>query len=96
MSTITKKQIVDMVAESTEMPKKDVKKVIESFFENVELAITAGDKVQLQGIGTFEVREAKERIARNPKNLEEQIIVPACKKPVFKFSGIVKNRINNI
>lgn len=95
MSTITKKQIIDMVAESTELPKKDVKEVIESFFENVELSIATGDKVQLQGIGSFEVREAKERIARNPKNLDEQIVVPACKKPVFRFSSMVKKRINN-
>lgn len=94
MSTITKKQMVDMVAESTEIPKKDVKKVIESFFENVELAIAVGDKVQLQGIGTFEVREAKERIARNPQNTNETIVVPACKKPVFRFSGKVKEKVN--
>lgn len=94
MSTITKKQIVDMVAESTELPKKDVKEVIESFFENVETIIASGGKVQLQSIGYFEAREAKERIARNPKNLEEQIVVPACKKPVFKFSSVIKDRIN--
>lgn len=94
MSTITKKQIVDMVAESTKVSKKDVKAVIENFFESVEIAIATGDKVQLQGIGTFEVREAKERIARNPKNPNEEIIVPACKRPVFKFSDKVKARIN--
>lgn len=94
MSTITKKQIVDMVAEDTTLSKKDVKMVVEKFFEKVEECLVAGNKVQLQGTGTFEVREASERIARNPRNPEDIIVVPACKRPVFKFSDSVKTRIN--
>lgn len=94
MSTITKKQIVDMVAENTTLSKKDVKMIIEKFCDKVEESLAAGNKVQLQGFGTFEVRDSQERIGRNPRNPEETIVIPACKRPVFKFSSSVKERMN--
>ena len=94
MSTITKKQIVDMVTEDTTISKKDVKMIVEKFFDKVEECLAEGNKVQLQSIGTFEVRDASERMARNPRNPEEVIIIPACKRPVFKFSDAVKTRLN--
>lgn len=94
MSTITKQQMVEMVAEGTNLTKKDVKMVIEKFFDKVEENLVQGNKVQLQNIGTFEAREVKERTTRNPRNPEETIFVPAHRKPVLKFSGRIKEKIN--
>ena len=60
----------------------------------VEEALAKGDKVQLVGFGTFEVRERKAREGRNPRNPEEVIQIPASKAPVFKAGKALKEIVN--
>jgi DNA-binding protein HU-beta len=72
------------------MTKKDVEKVVNAFFETVEGALKAGDKVQLIGFGTFEVRDRQARKGRNPQTGEE-INIPATKVPAFKAGKALKD-----
>ena len=55
-------------------------------------ALCAGDKVQLTGFGSFEVKERAERTGRNPKT-NEPIVIPAGKMPVFKAGKVLKDAI---
>ena len=63
-----------------------------AFLSQVEKALCAGDKVQLTGFGSFEVKERAERTGRNPKT-NEPIVIPAGKMPVFKAGKVLKDAI---
>ena len=80
---MNKTELIGQVAAKTGMTKKDVEKVVSAFFATVEGSLKEGDKVQLVGFGTFEVRERKSRKGRNPQTGEE-INIPAARVPAFK------------
>ena len=80
---MNKTELIGEVAGKTGMTKKDAEKVVNAFFDTVEGALKSGDKVQLIGFGTFEVRERKARKGRNPQTGKE-IDIPATKVPAFK------------
>ncbi|MEN6461489.1 MAG: HU family DNA-binding protein [Syntrophomonas sp.] len=87
---MNKTELVSQVAATAGMTKKDVEKVVNAFFETVEGALKAGDKVQLIGFGTFEVRDRQARKGRNPQTGEE-INIPATKVPAFKAGKALKD-----
>lgn len=78
-----KTELVTAIAEKAGISKKDADKAVSAFVETVTDALKAGDKVQLIGFGTFEVRERPERTGRNPLT-KETITIPASKSPAFK------------
>ena len=80
---MTKAELIAQVAEKSELSKKDAEKAIAAVVSSVTDALVAGDKVQLVGFGTFEVRDRKEKESKNPRT-GEKIIVPAKKAPAFK------------
>lgn len=90
---MTKKELVEKVAESTNLTKKETEKALNAFFETVTEAIKKGDKVQLVGFGTFEVSERAERQGRNPRT-GETMTVAACKVPKFKPGKAFKDAVN--
>ncbi len=55
-------------------------------------ALASGERVQLVGFGSFEVRERAERVGRNPRTREE-ILIPACKVPAFKAGKTLKDKV---
>ncbi|MFA9397937.1 MAG: HU family DNA-binding protein [Clostridiaceae bacterium] len=75
------------------LTKKDAEFALKAFIESVEEALEKGEKVQLVGFGTFEVRERAERMGRNPRTKEE-IKIPASKVPVFKAGKEFKEKVN--
>lgn len=89
-----KKDLVTKIADKSNLTKKDVEIALSAFVESVEEALADGDKVQLVGFGTFEVRERKAREGRNPRNPEEKIHIPASKAPVFRAGKSFKERVN--
>jgi DNA-binding protein HU-beta len=89
---LNKTDLVGQVAVKTGMTKKDVEKVVNAFFGTVEGTLKDGDKVQLVGFGTFEVRERKARKGRNPQTGQE-ISIPATKVPAFKAGKALKNSV---
>ena len=89
---MNKTELVGQVAAKTGMTKKDVEKVVNAFFDTVEGALKADDKVQLIGFGTFEVRARQARKGRNPQTGEE-INIPATKVPAFKAGKALKDAL---
>jgi len=89
---LNKTELIGQVAAKTGMTKKDVEKVVSAFFATVEGSLKEGDKVQLVGFGTFEVRERKSRKGRNPQTGEE-INIPAARVPAFKAGKALKDSV---
>lgn len=90
---MNKAELIANVAGSAGLSKKDAEKAINAFIENIEAALKKGDKVQLVGFGTFEVRERAARKGRNPQTNQE-ITIPASKVPAFKVGKALKDAIN--
>lgn len=89
---MNKSDLIGEVAAKTGMTKKDVEKVINAFFDSVQGALKSGDKVQLVGFGTFEVRQRQARKGRNPQTGKE-ISIPATRVPAFKAGKGFKDAI---
>lgn len=90
---MNKTNLVDVVASETNLTKKDVDAVISETLDAITAALKSGDKVQLIGFGTFEVKASAEREGRNPKT-GEAIKIAASKKPVFSASKVLKDEVN--
>lgn len=89
---MNKAELIAKVAEKAELSKKDADKAVSALIESVQEALKAGDKVQLVGFGSFEVRERAARKGKNPRSGEE-ITIPASKAPVFKAGKAFKDSI---
>lgn len=89
---MSKADLINVVVAKTEIKKKDVELVINAALDAIVDAMKAGDKVQLMGFGTFEVKETAEREGRNPKT-GEAITIAAGKKPAFSASKALKDAI---
>lgn len=89
---MNKTELVAAIAEKAEISKKDADKAVAALIEIVTEALKAGDKIQLVGFGTFEVRERPERTGRNPQT-KETITIPASKVPAFKAGAALKNAV---
>ncbi len=90
---MNKVELIAAVAEKAGLSKKDAEKAIAAVVASVEEALVKGDKVQLIGFGTFEVRERAARVGRNPQTKEE-IKIEASKQPVFKAGAALKKAVN--
>ena len=90
---MNKAELISVMAEKSGLTKKDSEKALNSFIEAVEEALVKGDKVQLVGFGTFEVRERSARKGRNPQTAEE-IDIPAASVPAFKAGKALRDSIN--
>lgn len=90
---MNKTELIAAVAEKAEISKKDADKAVNAFIESVSAALAGGDKVQLVGFGTFEVRERAARTGRNPQT-KQTIQIPASKAPVFKAGKAFKDAID--
>lgn len=89
---MNKTELVAKVATNSGMTKKDVEKVMNAFFSAVEETLKEGEKIQLIGFGTFEVRERQARKGRNPQTGVE-IDIPAGKIPAFKAGKALKDAV---
>ncbi len=90
---MNKSELINAIAEKSGLTKKDSEKALNAFVEAVEESLTKGNKVQLIGFGTFEVRERSARKGRNPQTGEE-IMIPAAKVPAFKPGKALKESVN--
>ncbi len=90
---MNKSELVASMAEKSKLSKKDSEKALNALVDSVEEALVKGDKVQLVGFGSFEVRNRAERKGRNPQTKEE-ITIPASKAPVFKVGKALKDAVS--
>lgn len=91
---MNKSDLVSAIATKTSSTKKDAEASLNAFVECITEALKKGDKVQLIGFGSFEVRKRAARKGRNPQTKEE-IKIPAKKSPTFKAGKALKNLVNN-
>ncbi|MFO7952811.1 MAG: HU family DNA-binding protein [Bacillota bacterium] len=89
---MNKSELVDLVAENAGMSKKDSEKAVKAVLDSITEGLKKGDKVQLVGFGTFEVRNRKAREGRNPAT-GEKIKIPALKVPAFKPGKALKEKV---
>ena len=90
---MNKAELVAAIAVKTGESKKSSEALVNAFTEVVADALKGGDKVQLVGFGSFEVRKRAARKGRNPQTKEE-IKIPASKAPVFKAGKALKDLVN--
>ncbi len=89
---MNKSELVGAVSEKTEVSKKDAEKIVNAIFESISDSLAGGDKVQIIGFGTFEVRQREAREGRNPAT-GEKITIPALKVPAFKAGKALKDKV---
>ena len=89
---MNKSEMISGMVEKSGLSKKDCETALGAALKVVEDALKAGDKVQLVGFGTFEVKERAARTGRNPKT-KEAIQIPASKSPAFKAGKALKDAI---
>lgn len=89
---MNKTDLINAVAEATELSKKDATSAVDAVFEAITNTLQEGNKVQLIGFGNFEVRERAARKGRNPQTGEE-IEIAASKVPAFKPGKALKDAV---
>lgn len=90
---MNKTELSAALATKTGMSKKDAEKALNAVVDIITETLNAGDKVQIVGFGSFEVKERPARTARNPRTGEE-IQIEASKAPTFKAGKALKTSIN--
>lgn len=90
---MNKSELINALAEKTAFSKKDAEKALNAFVETISGRLAKGEKVQLIGFGTFEVKKRPARTARNPRTGEE-IKIKASKAPAFKAGKALKVKVN--
>ncbi len=90
---MNKSELIDSIADKSELTKADAGRALDGFLGAVTEALTNGDSVALVGFGTFSVKERAERKGRNPQTGAE-ITIKAAKIPSFKAGKTLKDAVN--
>ena len=90
---MTKANLIDEVARTTDHTKKEAEQIVDAMLESIAGALERGDKIDLRGFGSFQVSGKKERQGRNPKT-GEAITIAARNAAVFKPSKELAQRVN--
>ena len=91
---MNKTELIAAITEKTGFTKKDAEKSLNAVVDVITDALTQGEKVQIVGFGSFEVKDRPERVARNPQAPDQEITIPASKAPVFKAGKSLKEAVN--
>lgn len=91
--TLTKADITQLLIKSNELPKHKARRLVDLFFEEMYVALSAGNEVKLTGFGTFKIRQRKSHLGRN---LHTGVLVPIAARRVVVFlpSSQLKQKIN--
>jgi DNA-binding protein HU-beta len=90
---MNKSELIQAVAESTDLPKATAGKAVDAIIETIKNSLADGDPVTLVGFGTFAVRERAARVGRNPRT-GERLDIKAANVPVFKPGKAFKDAVN--
>lgn len=93
MSTTTKKEIIDRIAEMTHTRRAVVKPVLQMFLDEIVRELAAGHRLEFRDFGVFETKQRAARKAQNPKTLE-QVDVSARRVVKFKMGRLMKKKLN--
>lgn len=90
---MNKGELIKAMAAKAGFSNKDAATAYEAFVDVITEALKAGDKVQLAGFGSFEVKDVPAKVGINPQT-KEKVDIAACKKPVMKFGSAYKANFN--
>ena len=89
---MNKTELIAVAAQAVGMTKKDTERVLNAALDAITASLVNGEKVQLSGFGTFEIKEREARVGRNP-HTKESVEIPATTVPVFKASKVLKDTV---
>ena len=89
---MNKTELIATVAENAGLTKKDAERVVNAAIDAITASLVKGEKVQISGFGTFEIKDREARIGRNP-HTKEAIDIPATRVPSFKPSKALKDTV---
>ncbi len=89
MATITKKELIDRIAEATGETRVTVKKICQSFLDSVVVELGRGNRLEFRDFGVFEIKQRAARVAQNPKTLQ-RVNVPPKRSVKFKSGRMMK------
>jgi integration host factor subunit beta len=92
MPTITKKELVDKIADKTGVAQSTVKTIVQQFLNEITTELSKNNRLEFRDFGIFEVKERAARTAQNPKTLEP-VKVPAKRRVKFKMGRIMKEKL---
>ena len=92
MSTVTKKELIDRIAERTQAKRVVVKRVVQTFLDEVTAELCKNNRLEFRDFGVFETRTRVARIAQNPKTLE-RVEVSAKRTVKFKMGRLMKENL---
>ena len=92
MHTVTKKELVDRIADRTETKRVVVKKIVQAFLDEAIEELGRGNRLEFRDFGVFETRQRAARIAQNPKTLE-RVHVPPKRTVKFKVGRLMKQKL---
>lgn len=92
MHTVTKKELVDRIAEQTDTKRIIVKKVVQTFLDETIAELGRGNRLEFRDFGVFETKERAARIAQNPKTLQ-RVQVPPKRTVKFKVGRLMKQKL---
>ena len=90
---MTKAELVEEVAKSTQLTKKHAEIIVNTVFESIVDTLKAGEKIELRGFGSFRIRHRGPRVGRNPKT-GAKVDVPAKRIPYFKPGKDLREMLN--
>lgn len=94
MATVTKKELIDQIAEATGQKRVAVKSVVQAFLDNIIVELGRGNRLEFRDFGVFEVKQRRARRAQNPKTLEE-VMVPPKRTVKFKVGRLMKHTLGD-
>lgn len=92
MGTVTKKELIDRIAEQTQAKRVVVKRVVQSFLDEIVSELIGNNRLEFRDFGVFEVRTREARVAQNPKTLE-RVEVPSKRTVKFKMGRLMKEKL---
>ena len=93
MSTITKKELIDRIAERTQAKRVLTKRIIQAFLDEITTELCKNNRLEFRDFGVFETRTRVARIAQNPKTLE-RVEVPAKRTVKFKMGRLMRENLS--
>lgn len=92
MATITKKDLIDRIADRTKLKRVLVKKTVQEFLDQVIQELGKGNRLEFRDFGVFEIKERAARIAQNPKTLQ-RVEVPPKRTVKFKVGRLMRDKL---
>ena len=92
MATITKKELIDRIAERTQVKRVAVKSIVQAFLDEITRELCENNRLEFRDFGVFETRTRASRVAQNPKTLD-RVEVPAKRTVKFKMGRLMRENL---